>query len=80
MWTALTDCSKQLKIKSKIREQAGDHTIIYEIREIEFDQYKLAVISKAGVPITDGTQQVLGCDKMIQYNFEVEEPEVATGV
>ena len=80
MWTALTNCSKQLRIRSKVREQAGQHSIVYEIKEIEFDQYKLAVISKANVPVTDANQQVLTCEKMLQYNFEVEELPHQAGI
>ncbi len=73
MWTALTNCSQQLRVHSKLRETAGQYAIIYDVATIEFDQYKLAIISKDDVPVADSEFNVLNCEQLIRYNFEVDD-------
>lgn len=73
MWTPLTNCSQQLRLHSKIRERAGEYTIIYDVVTIEFDQYKLAITSKDDVPVTDSQFNVLNCEQLLHYHFEVDD-------
>ncbi len=73
MWTPLTNCSQQIRLHSKVRERAGQYSIIYDVAEIEFDQYKLAIVSKDDVPVTDSHFNVLNCEQLLQYNFEVDD-------
>lgn len=75
MWKPLTNCSKQLRIHSKVRERAGQYSIIYDVVDIEFDQYKLAIVSKDDVPVTDSDHNILSCEKLLSYNFEVDDVE-----
>lgn len=73
MWTAIRDCGKQLTIHSKVREKIDDQFRLYNIIEVEFDQYKLQVLSPDNVPAENEEAFVLSCDQMIQYQFEVDE-------
>jgi hypothetical protein len=75
MWTTIKDCGKQLTIHSKLRETNTNHFKVYDIIEIEFDQYKLELISKDDVPAAEMLHTVLSCEQLIQYQFEVEEKE-----
>jgi hypothetical protein len=73
MWIPLTNCSQQLKIHSKVRENTGQYAILYDVIEIEFDQYKLAILSKDDVPVTVSDHNVLTCEQLLHYNFEVDD-------
>ncbi len=75
MWIPITNCGQQIRLHSKVREKAGHYSIIYDVEEIEFDQYKLAIISKDDVPVTDMQYNVLTCEKLLQYHFEVDAAE-----
>lgn len=75
MWTKINDCGKQLTVHSKIREENEGQFKVYDIVEIEFDQYKVALILKEDVQEVEKIQQVFSCEQLIQYNFEVEEDE-----
>lgn len=71
MWQPIQDCAKQLTIHSRLRERAGDVYKIYDITEVEFDQYHLQLLSENDGPAED-LGQVLTCKQLIEYRFEVE--------
>ncbi len=71
MWQPITDCSKQLTIHSKLRERLDNGFRIYDIIEVEFDQYHLQLLSENDKP-TEVLRQVLNCTQLIKYRFEVE--------
>ena len=73
MWTTLSDCGKQLTIHSKVREKAGEKSKEYFIIEVEFDQYKLELISVDDLPVAEKLRQILTCAQLVHYNFEIEE-------
>jgi hypothetical protein len=72
MWTSLTNCDKQLTIHSKLREKNEDYIKLYEIAEVEFDQYKLKLLEKNNVTPEKEVEVKLNCRQLIQYGFEVE--------
>ena len=73
MWTIITNCGKQLSIHSKVREKNDDHYKEYNIIEVEYDQFKLELIPTNGQPPQEKLHQVLSCEQLLQYHFEVEE-------
>ena len=78
MWKSVTSCGKQLTIHSKVRELADNYEALYEIAEIEFDQYKLKLLERNKVPPAEEVEVKLSCAKIIQYKFEVEEKNVSS--
>jgi hypothetical protein len=76
MWTSIKDCGKQLTINDKIREGDDIGFKLYKIAEVEFDQYKLVLLEKDGVVVTDEVTVILPCSKIVEYNFEVETIEL----
>jgi len=76
MWSLITDCSKQLTINSKLRENLENRIKEYEIVEVEFDQFKLDLIAQDGLPPADPYQIVLACNQIVEYRFEVEITEI----
>ena len=72
MWTKISDCGKQLTLHSKLREQGEGKVKLYEITEVEFDQYKVELIETNEPSTAEKLQQVLSCKQLIQYGFEVE--------
>ena len=72
MWTPISDCGKQLTVHSKVREKDDTHIKEYDIVEIEFDQYKLELISRDEPP-TEKLYQTVTCAQLVQYHFEVED-------
>ena len=77
MWTKVENCGKQLTVFTKVRESEGDYYNLYEITEVEFDQYKLELKSRNDKPATEKLQQVLSCKQMVEYGFEIEQPASA---
>lgn len=73
MWTLITDCGKQLTIHSKVREKDDAYMALYEIVEVESDQYKLKLIERNSTPPTEEVKAVLNCLQMTKYAFEVEQ-------
>lgn len=73
MWKLITDCGKQLTIHSKVREKNDDYLKLYEIVEVEFDQYKLKLIEKNNQPATEEGKPVITCLQLKKYAFEVEQ-------
>lgn len=73
MWTLITDCGKQLTIHSRIKEKNEAFTKVYEIVEVEFDQFKLKLIDKNNSPATEKARPVLSCSQLKKYSFEVEQ-------
>jgi hypothetical protein len=74
MWQPLTDCAKQLTIHSRLREKLTDGDILYEIIEVEFDQYHLHRLSQ-DENSADDFSQVLNCQQLLEFAFEVEVKE-----
>ena len=72
MWSIIKDCGKQLTLHSKIREKEDTHFNVYQITAVEFDQYKLEMITRDDEPVEKILQQVLNCQQLVSYNFEVE--------
>lgn len=73
MWTLITDCNKQLTIHSKLREKNDAYTKLYEIIEVESDQYKLSLLEKNDLPQKREGNPLLNCLQLKKYAFEVEE-------
>ncbi|CAN5127409.1 hypothetical protein BH11BAC5_BH11BAC5_54750 [soil metagenome] len=74
MWQPLTDCAKQLTIHSRLREKLTHGDRLYEITEVEFDQYHLHLLSEDEKP-TEDLGQVLSCKQLLAFTFEVEVKE-----
>jgi hypothetical protein len=75
MWKPLTNCGRQLTDHSKLREKNEDYVALYEITEVEFDQYRLKLLERNNLPPAKEFEVKLSCAKLIQYGFEVEETE-----
>ena len=73
MWKLITDCGTQLTIHSKVREKNDDYLKLYEIVEVEFDQYKLKLIEKNNQPAAEEGKPVITCLQLKKYGFEVEQ-------
>ncbi|MES2848995.1 MAG: hypothetical protein V4685_08065 [Bacteroidota bacterium] len=74
MWQPLQDCGKQLTTNSRLREKRDDGYRLYEITEVEYDQYHLHLLSNNDKP-TEDISQVLNGAQLIEYGFEVEVKE-----
>ena len=72
MWTIINDCGKQLTIHSKIREQVNDGYKIYEIVEVEFDQYHLELAQQNERDAVEKKNKILSCRQLMKYSFEVQ--------
>lgn len=77
MWTKINDCGKQLTIHSKVREKVDTHFKVYDIIEVEFDQYKLELILSNNLAPAEKQHNILNCQQLLQYQFEVDEKEIA---
>jgi len=73
MWTPISDCGKQLTVHSRVMEKNDAFIKLYEIVEVEFDQYKLKLIEKNNSPATEKARPVLSCSQLKKYAFEVEQ-------
>ncbi len=71
MWQPISDCGKQIAIHSRVRERRDDGYRVYEIVEVEFDQYHLQLLSEDDKP-TEYLRQVLNAAQLIGYRFQVE--------
>ena len=71
MWVTLTDCGKQLRVHTRLREKADTDIHEYKIIEVESDQYKIELVSQNGNPSVDRLHTVLNCRQMVEYHFEV---------
>lgn len=72
MWEIIQDCGKQLTIHSRVREKPGHVYKVYDIIEVEFDQYHLHLLTENDNPAAEDLRQVLTCTQLLQYGFEVE--------
>ncbi|HEY5369588.1 MAG TPA: hypothetical protein VIJ75_11405 [Hanamia sp.] len=72
MWTPITDCGKQLTIHLRVMEKNDAVTKLYEIVEVEFDQFKLNLLEKNNSPVTEKAITTLSCSQLKKYAFEVE--------
>ena len=70
----LDNCQKQIRLHTKLRETYDDVKKIYDIKEIEFDQYHLELISINETPATGDHHIMLTCEQLKKYKFEVENP------
>lgn len=77
MWAILNSCSRQLTIHSKLRQKSEGYEAIYEITEVEFDQYRLKLLERNGEAPLKPYEVKLSCPKLLQYGFEVEQKEKA---
>ena len=75
MWNLINDCGKQLTVQTTIRERVDNSFLVYKIIEVEFDQYKLELINRDNMPVEEKIHNILDCNQLLQYHFEVEEPE-----
>ena len=73
MWNLITDCGKQLTVLSTVRERVDNSFLLYKIIEVEFDQYKLELTNRDSMPVTEKIHNILNCQQLVQYHFEVEE-------
>ena len=71
MWEPIRDCGKQLTIHSRLRERRDNSYRVYEIIEVEFDQYHLQLLSEDDKPAED-LRQVLNGAQLLEYRFQVE--------
>ena len=76
MWNLINDCGKQLTLLSTVRERVDNSFLVYKIIEVEFDQYKLELINRDNMPVAEKIHNILDCQQLVQYHFEVEEPEL----
>ena len=74
MWQPVRDCAKQLTIHSRLREKLDDGYKLYDITEVEFDQYHLHLLNQNDKPAED-LRQVLTGAQLIEYRFEMEVKE-----
>lgn len=72
MWQPISDCNKQLTIHSRLRERLDAGYKIYDIIEVEFDQYHLQLVSEGNQMATEDLRQIVTCEQLIKYGFEVE--------
>lgn len=77
MWTLIKQCEKQLTIHSRVREKVDDSFLIYEIIQVEPDQYKLELLQRGDQNVSQKIHNVLNCEQLTLYHFEVEEKERA---
>ena len=75
MWNLINDCGKQLTVQTTVRERVDNSFLVYKIIEVEFDQYKLELINRDNMPVEEKIHNILDCNQLLQYRFEVEEPE-----
>lgn len=75
MWNLITDCGKQLTVLSTVRERVDNSFLLYKIIEVEFDQYKLELTNRDSMPVTEKIHNILNCQQLVQYHFEVEEQQ-----
>ena len=78
MWQLINDCGKQLNINFRVRQTVKgteEYVTEYLIKEVEFDQYVLQLVSKTsnGSPFEADTSEVLvfNCSQLLEYQFEV---------
>jgi hypothetical protein len=71
MWQSIQDCKKQLTLHSRLREKQDEGYKLYDIIEVEFDQYHLHLLSDNDKP-TEDLSQVLNCAQLVKFGFEVE--------
>ncbi|MEO6252616.1 MAG: hypothetical protein ABIO79_04890 [Ferruginibacter sp.] len=71
MWQPIRDCGKQLTIHSLLRERRDNSYRVYEIIEVEFDQYHLQLLNEDDKP-TEDLRQILNCEQLLQYRFQVD--------
>ncbi len=76
MWKPIKDCDRQLTLNSMVRERVDNSFLVYEIIGVEFDQYKLELINRNNMPVTEKIHNVLNCKQITEYHFEVEEKEL----
>jgi hypothetical protein len=72
MWKPINDCGKQLTIHSRIREKLDSGYKVYDITEVEFDQFHLRLLTENEQPAKQEQRQVLNCRQLVQYGFETE--------
>lgn len=73
MFTPITNCSKQVTIRSKVRESATDYVALYEITEVEFDQYRLKLLERNSLAPAGLVEVKLNCQQLLKFGFEVEQ-------
>jgi len=71
MWEPIRDCGKQLTIHSRVRERRDNGYRVYEIIEVEFDQYHLQLLGEDD-KTTEELRQVLNSTQLLEYRFQVE--------
>jgi hypothetical protein len=77
MWKLIKDCGKHLTVETIVRERVDNSFLVYKIIEVEFDQYKLELTNRDNLPVEEKIHNILNCDQLLQYHFEVEEHEYA---
>ena len=71
MWEPIRDYGKQITIHSKVRERRDNAYRVYDIIDVEFDQYHLQLLSEDDKPAED-LRQVLNCAQLLEYRFQVD--------
>ena len=71
MWEPIRDYGKQITIHSKVRERRDNAYRVYDIIDVEFDQYHLQLLSENDKPVEE-LRQVLTGPQLMQYRFQVE--------
>lgn len=72
MWTLITNCNKQLTVKSVVREKVNETYKEYVIANVEFDQFHLELSSFDGEITAKKQHNTLTCSQLKQYAFEVK--------
>ncbi|MES2893378.1 MAG: hypothetical protein V4725_15240 [Bacteroidota bacterium] len=78
MWNPIKDCGKQLNTGFRVRQvvqDSSEYTTEYIIKQVEFDQYELQLVSKlkdgTSVPADTAEVLVFSCSQLVGYAFEV---------
>ena len=72
MWTKISNCGKQLTLHSIVREIQDGLIKVYDIIGVEYDQYKLELITRDDKPVTGKHRNILNGQQLLKYKFEVE--------
>ena len=77
MWKLIDNCGLQITLKTLIRETDNAVVKEYSITEIEFDQFHVSLLTKAGIPVTVPQKHILTCTQLVKYGFEYKVAEAS---
>ncbi len=75
MWTKIINCGKQLTLHSIVREIQDGLIKVYDIIEVEYDQYKLELMTRDNKTVEGKHRNILNSQQLLRYQFEVQVKE-----